>query len=65
MKFSVDEYNLKIMYNNQDFPSQDMEVEDYKGEVLLDQEEEQPGDSLEPLVYGEADLFSDSLLLYS
>ena len=43
------------------FPS--MELEDQEGVELLDQEEEQPADSMEPLVCGEVDLFSDSQLV--
>ena len=39
-----------------------MEIEDQEGEALLNQEEEQPVDSMEPLVCGEG-LFSDSQLV--
>ena len=55
-------YDLNVMYDNSDFPSQDMKMEDQEGEALLDQEEEQPVDSMEPLVCGEGDIFIDSLL---
>ena len=59
---SDNKYNLNVMYNNSDFPSQDMEMEDQEGEVLLDQEEEQPADYMEPLVCGEGDIYTNSLL---
>ena len=62
---SDNKYDLNVMYDNQDFPSQDMEVEDHEGDVLLDQEEEQPGDSMEPLVCAEEGIFSDFSLLSS
>ena len=56
------EYDLNVMYDNSDFPSQDMEMEDQEGEALLDQEEEQPVDSMEPLACWEGDIFANSLL---
>ena len=39
-----------------------MEMEDQEGEALLNQEEEQPLDYMEPLVCGKGDIFANSLL---
>ena len=58
---SEHEYDINVMYNSYDFPSQDMEMEDQEGVALLDQEEEQTEDYIEPLVCGEGDIFADSL----
>ena len=47
---SDNKYDLNVIYDDRDFHSQDMEIEDQEGEALLDQEEEQPVDSMEMLV---------------
>ena len=56
------EYDLNVIYDHMEFLSQDMKIEDQEGEALLNKEEEQPVDSMELLVCGEGDIFTNSLL---